>query len=249
MNPLRIAILGGCLNSGYGYVTFNQLYHRIMARALEKQLQRPVKVTLGLLNTHQHRGIVDKTSDMLQRDKPDIVIIQIRPDFLWGLLSAFWLDRSGSGLARLRKNPHHSHGESWPASYEDSICPMRRFAPWNLTIAKATGVTTKAQQCLKTRLHELSQLCEKNRAALALITPIFGSYYHPVIRRYTEENILPILQSSGLPLIDLLSSNAQRQSTSWADHFHLNAAGHQIAAVLAIQALLPLRGQSSHGNI
>ena len=240
MNPLRIAILGGCLNSGYHVVSLNQLYHRIMARTLEQQLGRPVRVTLGRLDTHQHTGMIERAADLIARCNPDVLLFQIRPDFLWGLYSAIWLKRHGKGPTRLRKNPHLAYGNLWPEGVEESICSMHRFAAQNLHLAQMMGVTQQAHDGLIRRLEDVKILTQKSNTSLGLISPLFGSYYHPRFQKFTNDHILPLLSETKLPIMDLMSDPMLKDPSSWADQFHLNATGHQIAAQIAIQTLLPL---------
>lgn len=237
MESLRIAILGGCLNSGYGLVGINQLYHRLMARALERQHGCPVRVILGRLDTHEHAGMIDRASKMVTKHKPDILLFQIRPDFLWGLCSALWLKRQGYGLSRLRQNPHSRYGIRWPEGLELSICPMHRFAALNLQLAGRLGLHAKARDHLRQRIDDIRELSQENRVSLGIISPLFGTYYPACFQQFAHKEILPLLLDCGLPLMDLMSSPQLRDPNHWADHFHLNAAGHQVAADLAISTV------------
>lgn len=242
MESLRIVILGGCLNSGYGLVGINQLYHRIMARALEREHGCAVRVILGRLDTHEHAGMIDRATKMVTKHKPDILLFQIRPDFLWGLYSALWLKREGCGLSRLRQNPHAKYGNRWPEGLEPTICPMHRFAAINMELAKRMGWHAKAKDHLRQRIDELRELSQYHDVLLGIISPLFGTYYPACFQQYAHKEILPMLLDTDLPLMDLMSCARLRDPTNWADRFHLNAEGHQVAADVAIctiGALLP----------
>ena len=240
INPLRIAILGGCLNSGYHVIRLNQLYHRIMARSLEQLLGRTVRVTLGRFDTHQHSGMIKRVAELITACKPNMLLFQIRPDFLWGLYSAAWLTRDGSGFFRLRKNPHLQYGNIWPQGMEESINPMHRFAAQNLQISQMLGVTQQAHGGLARRLKDLKILAEKENISLGLISPIFGTYYHPQFQKFAREKIFRIITESNLPMVDLMTNAEMISHHYWADAFHPNVAGHQLAAQIATQTLLPI---------
>jgi hypothetical protein len=174
---------------------------------------------------------------MVEKSKPDVLFFQIRPDFLWGLCSALWLSRQGYGLSRLRRNPHSKHGAHWPEALESSICPMHRFASLNYQLARTCGLHEKALASLEARLDDLRNMSQQQHFSLGIISPIFGTYYPACIQQFAHEKVMPLLQGSGLPIMDLTSCDRLRDSNQWADHFHLNATGHQVAADIAINTI------------
>lgn len=239
-HPLRVGILGGCLNSGYGLVSLNQLYHRIAARELEDITHERVHVRLGRLDTHQHDRIAERVDTFLQKQSPDLLLLQIRPDFLWGLYSALWLTREGKSLQRLRCNPHSQYGDLWPENIEQGLCPMHGFAPINLRLARLTGMTRSADARLVKLVTTAHQICQRRNVAMGLISPLYGSYYHQSFQQFNREHILPLLQSCHIPLCDLLNHEPLHDTRCWADTFHLNAEGHLHAAQVFLPTLLAL---------
>jgi hypothetical protein len=241
MSPARIVILGGCLNSGFGKVPLNALYHRVMARELKSSLDRPIQIRLGRMTTNQPAGMVATADALIQEFRPDVFVFQLRPDFLWGLFSAFWLKMEGRGLSRLRRNPHPSQGLRWEDGLEPTVCPMRRLANINLLAGRMLGVQRHGIAALQFLADALQQRCQQEKAALVFIAPIFGDWYLPALRDYFRNQILPQINGAGTAWMNLLASERLHEKDCWVgDGLHLNADGHREVARIGTDCLLPM---------
>lgn len=239
MMERRIAIMGGCLNTGYHLVPLSALYHRILVKDLQECHGMRARVALGRMESHQMGVIMEQALALLEESRAEVLVVQLRPEMLWGLCTACWLSRSGAGVDRLRRNPHVRYGARWPEGLESQIVPMtRRFRLCNCRGGRAIGAEKEGLKLLGWMIAELRDRVRARGAELALLSPVFGDAYHPVFKRRMVERIAPLLERSGVPVIDLLRSPVQENPASWVgDGFHLSADGHREVARLALAVL------------
>ncbi len=234
--------MGGCLNTGFNLVPLNSLYHRILVKALQATLEAPVQVRLGRMESSQMAVMQEQALALLDESQADLLIVQLRPEMLWGLFSQVWLARSGSGLARLRRNPHAQYGPRWPVGLEEGLTPMmNRFHVPNLWLGRICGLEHTGLALLTGLITAVRDAARARGAELVLFSPIFGEIYHPTFRRYVAKRILPVLGQLEVAIIDLLGSPALGEPSCWVgDGYHLNANGHQEVARLTQATVEPI---------
>lgn len=234
MKTLRVGIAGGCLNTGFGLVPLNSVYHRVLARTIKEQDGIRLRVHLGNLESPDPVDHLRETDRLLGMKNLDAFIYQVRPEFLWMLSTLFWKlrDRSGAGSIRINS---YKKGESGWSLAEPLARVIGKWRRVNWALARASGAARTGWNCLQETLAEVKRRCDSRGTPLAILGPVGGPWYLDKFLDFMACDLRKILAELGLPCIDLRALDRRLEPDCWlVDGRHVSARGHARIAELAL---------------
>ncbi len=230
MKPFTLGLAAGCINSGFGLVPINHLYHRVLSARMRESGQAELRVRLANIAEINPAHSLVAVRELLERQKLDGLVFNVRSEFLWAISTLVWSTRAEQGegtkpqLNRLkyRQGGWEIHGTPRP------IGKLRRL---NWSLGRLVGAEARGWRCLSDTLTAVAQLCREHDTRLALTGPIVGSWFLPNFIQQTETRLSELSSSMKLRFIPLSKALPTDMPEAWSpDGFHLLAPGHRIVA-------------------
>jgi len=247
MKTFRLGIAGGCLNTGFGLIPLNSIYHRVLARSLKEQNGARLRVHLGNLESPDPVDHLRELGHLLGSKNLDALIYQIRPEFLWMLSTLIWKLRDRTGLASIRTNTFQKSDSGW--SLEEPLArPIGKLRAINWAAARATGVTRRGWRCLRETLAEVKRRCVSHGTPLAILGPVGGPWYLDSFLDFVASELRSMLVELDLPCIELHTLDCRLERDCWFDDGrHVSALGHARIAELALPIVTRMTNAKLNG--
>lgn len=225
MRTFQLGLAGGCLNSGYGLVPLNSLYHRRLAHEFRGRVR--LRTRIANIERIDPAANLQAVRNLLDRQPLDGLLFNIRPPLLWALSTAVWSTYSDKpGPGRLRLRTLRCRDGEWSTS--GNLRPIGKLTRLNWNLARWTGLERHGWQCLDDLLTEVRDGCQRHGVRLALMGPAFGSWYDPDFAITAEPRAAAMADSLGLPYISLADRLPATDRELWSnDGAHLLAPAHQ----------------------
>ena len=250
MNNLNIGIIGGCMTCQTD-LKLSQLFFRVLSQKLQDQDN--IKCFVSLKYYNEYFRIPERAKNLLIKDKPDIIILQVRPApfimrselLIQDYQGRFILNpliRSYKNLEMIEtilgtKDPVILQEERLEGAFNKMVVlPVLKN---NISLGQLFHLRSKALKSLSKIIIDLSEFCKEHQIKFFILGTI-NSYNKMHNKNLARMNgiIKNLAEAQGISYSDLFSLFGKDKDLYFGpDKFHLNETGHEIAASLLYEGI------------